>query len=115
LLAPFGRLVCYGVSELSMGLRRSPIKVVWKALRWPRFAPLARINHNGAVAGVNIGHLWSAEAIIRPQIEALLGYAREGRIRPRVDRAFSLEQAAAAHRYIHERGNIGTVVLTLGS
>jgi hypothetical protein len=55
LLAPFGRLVCYGVSELSMGLRRSPIKVIWKALRWPRFAPLALINHNRAVAGVNIG------------------------------------------------------------
>jgi len=59
LLAPFGRLVCYGVSELSMGLRRSPIKVVWKALCWPRFAPLALINHNRnhnrAVAGVNIG------------------------------------------------------------
>lgn len=115
LLAPLGRLVCYGVSELSVGLQRNPIKVVWKALRWPRFGPVALMNHNRAVAGVSIGRLWSAEAIIRPQIEALLGYAREGRIRSRVDRTFPLEQAAAAHRYIHERRNIGKVVLTLGS
>jgi NADPH:quinone reductase-like Zn-dependent oxidoreductase len=113
LLAPMGRLICYGVSELSVGLRRNPLKVVWKALRWPRFAPLALMNHNRAVAGVNLGHLWSAEQIVRPQVEALLGYARAGRIRPRVDRTFPLEEAAAAHRYIHERRNIGKVVLTL--
>jgi synaptic vesicle membrane protein VAT-1 len=114
LLAPAGRLVCYGVSELSVGLRRNVLKVVWKALRWPRFTPLSLMNHNRAVAGVNLGHLWNAERIVRPQIEALLGYARAGRIRPRVDRTFPLAEAAAAHRYIHERRNIGKIVLTLG-
>ncbi|HUL02977.1 MAG TPA: medium chain dehydrogenase/reductase family protein [Gemmatimonadales bacterium] len=112
LLAPAGRLVCYGVSELSSGLRRNLLGVVWKAIRWPRFGPVALMNDNRAVAGVNIGHLWSADALIRPQIERLLGYAREGRIRPRVDRAFPLVEAAAAHQYIHERRNIGKVVLT---
>jgi len=30
-----------------------------------------------------------------------------------VDRSFPLAEAAAAHRYIHERRNIGKVVLTL--
>jgi len=30
-----------------------------------------------------------------------------------VDRAFALTEAATAHRYIHERRNIGKVVLTL--
>ncbi len=112
LLAPLGRLVCYGASELSVGLRRNPLKVLWKALRWPRFAPLALMSHNRAVAGVNIGHLWNASAILVPQVKTLLEYARDGRIRPRVDRAFPLADAAAAHRYIHERRNIGKVVLT---
>ena len=114
LLAPLGRLVCYGASELVVGLRRNLLKVVWKALRWPRFAPLALMNHNRAVAGVNVGHLWSEAATLRPQVETLLGHARDGRIRPRVDRAFALAEAAAAHRYVHERRNIGKVVLTLG-
>jgi NADPH:quinone reductase-like Zn-dependent oxidoreductase len=114
LLAPLGRLVCYGVSELSTGARRNLLQVAWKALRWPRFGPVALMNDNRAVAGANLGHLWDAAQILRPQIETLLGYARDGRIRPRVDRAFPLEEAAAAHRYIHERRNIGKVVLTLG-
>ncbi len=114
LLAPLGRLVCYGVSELAGGLRRNFLRVLWKALRWPRFGPISLMNHNRAVAGVNIGHLWDRAAIVRPQLEALLGYARDGKISPRVDRAFPLVEAAAAHRYIHERRNIGKVVLTLG-
>ena len=113
LLAPAGRLVCYGVSELSVGLRRNPLKVVWKVLRWPRFGPLALMSDNRSVAGVNLGHLWDAASVLRPQLDALLGYARDGRVRPRVDRAFPLEEAAAAHGYIHERRNIGKVVLTL--
>lgn len=114
LLAPVGRLVCFGASELSVGLRRNIVSLAWKALRWPRFTPLTLMNRNRTVAGVNLGQLWSAERILRPQIEALIGYAREGRIRPRVDRAFPLGEAAAAHRYIHERRNVGKVVLTLG-
>ncbi len=112
LLAPTGRLVCYGGAELLSGERRNLLRVVWKALRWPRFAPLRLMNDNRAVAGVNLGHLWDSEELIKPQLEALLRYAREGVLHPRVDRAFPVGEAAAAHRYIHERRNIGKVVLT---
>ena len=114
LLAPVGRLICFGASELSSGMRRNLFALVWKALRWPRFAPLTLMNRNRTVAGVNLGHLWDADHILRPQIEALLGYAREGRIRPRVDRVFPVAEAAAAHRHIHERRNVGKVVLAFG-
>lgn len=114
LLAPMGRLICYGASELSGGATRNMLRSAWKFLRWPRFGPFALMNHNRTVSGVHLGRLWNAERLLRPQLEALLGYAREGRIRPRVDRAFPLEEAAAAHRHIHERRNIGKVVLTIG-
>jgi len=114
LLAPLGRLVCYGASELAVGTRRNLLRTAWKALRWPRFGALALMSHNRSVAGVDLGRMWGAEQIVRPQIEALLAYARDGRIRPRVDRAFPVAEAAAAHRYIHQRRNIGKVVLTFG-
>jgi len=111
LLAPTGRLVCYGAAEMVTGERRNLLRVVGKALRWPRFGPLKLMSDNRTVAGVNLGHLWDADHIVRPQYEALLRYAREGLLRPRVDRAFSFSEAAAAHRYIHERRNVGKVVL----
>jgi synaptic vesicle membrane protein VAT-1 len=111
LLAPAGRLVCYGASGLAQGTSRNLVRVLWRLLRFPRFGPLALMNDNRAVAGVNLGHLWSEQALLGPQMEALLRYAREGKITPRVDRTFSFAQAAAAHRYIHERRNVGKVLL----
>lgn len=111
LLAPMGRLVCYGASELSTGRGRTLLRTVWKALRWPRFPVLKLMSQNRAVMGVNLGNLWDAAHIIRPQVETLLGYAADGSIRPRVDRAFPFDQAAQAHRYIHERRNVGKVLL----
>ena len=113
LLAPAGRLVCYGASVLSEGSGRNLLKTLWRVLRFPRFAPLALMNDNRSVAGVNLGHLWNDRAVLEPQVAALLGYARAGNLTPRVDRAFPLAEAAAAHRYIHERRNVGKVVLVM--
>ena len=112
LLAPAGRLVCYGASVLSQGSRRNLVRTLWRLLRFPRFGPLTLMHDNRSVAGVNLGHLWKERARLEPQIAALVGYAREGKLTPRVDRAFPLAEAAAAHRYIHERRNVGKVVLT---
>ena len=111
LLAPAGRLVCYGASGLSEGSTRNLLRTLWRVLRFPRFGPLALMNDNRTVAGVNLGHLWNDRALLEPEVTALLAYAREGKLTPRVDRAFPLAEAAAAHRYIHERRNIGKVVL----
>ena len=111
LLAPAGRLICFGVSGLSSGLSRNLLATLWRVLRYPRFAPIPLMNHNRAVAGVNLGHFWNAERVLWPQFADLLRYAHEGRIRPRVDRAFSLAEGPAAHRHLHQRGNLGKVVL----
>ena len=111
LLAPGGRLICFGASALSQPGGRRLLTALWQLLRFPRFGPLALMSDNRAVAGVNIGHLWDQDAMMRPQIAALLRYAAEGRVKPRVDRAFPLADAAAAHRFIQERKNIGKVVL----
>ena len=111
LLAPAGRLICYGASGLSEGTGRNLLKILWRLARFPRFGALALMNDNKSVAGVNLGHLWSEVALLGPQVDALLRYAREGKIKPRVDRAFPFAQAAEAHRYIHERRNVGKVLL----
>jgi NADPH:quinone reductase-like Zn-dependent oxidoreductase len=111
LLAPGGRLICFGASTLSQRGGRHVLAALWQLLRFPRFGPLTLMSDNRAVAGVNIGHLWDHDALLRPQIAALLGYAAAGRIKPRVDRAFPMADAAAAHHYIQDRKNVGKVVL----
>jgi NADPH2:quinone reductase len=37
----------------------------------------------------------------------------EGKIKPVIGKSFPLTEAAAAHRYIHDRKNIGKIILTV--
>jgi NADPH:quinone reductase-like Zn-dependent oxidoreductase len=46
-------------------------------------------------------------------VEPLTGLLEHGDIRPVVAKTFALEDGPAAHRYLHERRNVGKVVLEL--
>ncbi|TMA84111.1 MAG: zinc-binding dehydrogenase, partial [Deltaproteobacteria bacterium] len=60
------------------------------------------------------GHLWERIDLLRREMLDLLVDYEAGRIRPVVGKTFPLTEAAAAHRYIQERQNVGKVVLTVG-
>lgn len=112
MLAPLGRLVMFGVSEVAPGERRN----IWRAFqawrRTPRFDPLSMINRNRGVFGLHVGHLWTERARLLPLMEMLLSELAAGRLQPVVAKTFPLERAADAHRFIQSRTNIGKVVLT---
>jgi NADPH:quinone reductase-like Zn-dependent oxidoreductase len=44
-------------------------------------------------------------------MERILGWYREGKLRPTVGASFSFAEAAQAHHYIQDRKNVGKVVL----
>jgi NADPH2:quinone reductase len=50
--------------------------------------------------------------MLRAEMLDLLADCETGRIKPVVGKTFPLTEAAAAHRYIQERQNVGKVVLT---
>ncbi len=112
-LAPAGRLVICGVTALAPGLRRSWWGLLKFALGVPWLAlnPVRLANDTRGVLGVNLGRLWAHEALLRAWAEQVLAYQQAGHLRVHVDRVFPLEEAAAAHRYIQERRNVGKVVL----
>ena len=70
------------------------------------------MNDNKAVIGVNLGHLWDRIELLRGEMLSLLADYEGGRIAPVVGKTFPLVEAAAAHRFIQERQNVGKVVLT---
>lgn len=111
LLAPGGRLCCYGNSAMLSNGRSSLFALAASILRMPWFHPIPLMNENRGVLGVNIGHLWKEETLLKPQVEALLSYLAQRKIAPIVDRVFRFDEAAAAHRYIEERRNVGKVLL----
>jgi NADPH:quinone reductase-like Zn-dependent oxidoreductase len=112
-LAPTGRLGMFGFSAAATGKTRSWLSFLRAAAQmpWLQFTPLALMNQNKGVFGVNVGHLWNEIDRINRWMEALLGYYREGAIRPVVATSFPFAEAAAAHHYIQDRKNVGKVLL----
>ncbi|BCJ56090.1 oxidoreductase [Actinoplanes sp. NBRC 14428] len=111
LLRPVGQLVAYGFANLSTGERRSLRRMAGQLARVPLLTPYGLMDRNHTVSGVNLGHLWNRADLLREELEAVLELWRAGAVRPRVDAVFPFEEAAAAHRRIGERRNVGKVVL----
>jgi NADPH2:quinone reductase len=113
LLAPLGRLVFYGLSQAAPGKRADRLRAAWAWLRTPRFHPLSLVRPNVGIFGVHLLHLDEKEHLLRPALEEIFRAVEAGAVRPIVDRVFSLGRGGAveAHNYIHERRNIGKIVL----
>jgi NADPH:quinone reductase-like Zn-dependent oxidoreductase len=65
------------------------------------------------VIGLNMLTLWDEKGSLEELIDPLQEWVEAGKLRPVVAQEFRLDDGAAAHRYMHERSNVGKVVLTL--
>jgi NADPH:quinone reductase-like Zn-dependent oxidoreductase len=82
-------------------------------LQMPAFRPLSLMNRNRGVFGLNLGRLWSEARKLDAMMTLLIAEWDIGRLQPIIARTFPLAEAAAAHRFLHDRSNIGKVVLTV--
>ena len=110
-LASLGRLYVFGVSSFAPGTRRSWVAALSGMWKMPSFKPLALMNRNQGVHGVNLGHLWDRGPELRSMLAEMLALFADGTFEPVVDRSFPFDEAGAAHRYIQERKNFGKVLL----
>jgi NADPH:quinone reductase-like Zn-dependent oxidoreductase len=111
LLGPGGRLICFGVSSLAPGERRSILSLLKFIFGLAWWTPIGLMNENKTVSGVNMGHLFDHVEILRPQFEALVRMYEAGQIKPFVDKTFSFAEAPAAHQYLHDRKARGKLLL----
>ncbi len=68
--------------------------------------------------GINVAHIFHKELTIigsnsatKRELEVMMPFVREGRLKPVVDRVFPLREVAEAHRYMSTRRHFGKVVL----
>ena len=101
----------YGASNVVTGDRRHLAHAMKEVATMPRFNALKLMNENKAVMGLNLLHWWDRRGSLREFIEPLTGLLERGAIAPVIAKAFPLDEAAQAHRYVQERRNIGKVVL----
>jgi len=112
-LSRTGRLGMYGNSSMVTGRRRSLLKMgpsLLSTLR-TRFKATRLINANKGVFGVNLGRLWEEPERVSSWMEEVLCWCTEGSIQPIIAARFPLEQASQAHQFLHDRKNIGKVLL----
>ncbi len=100
-----GRVVGYGLSAAMRDDHSAPD--IDTAVSAP--APLSPLLENAA--GFIGCHLGAPAPLFREWLNHLVELCEQGAIRPHIDRVFPLEAAAEAHRYLHERRNVGKVLL----
>src|SRR4051812_9100948 len=98
LLHSTGMLVAFGFSNMSGGEKRNLFRVAANFFKVPKFSPMALMDQNRAVAGVNMGHLWREVELLTGEMRELLGLYRAEKIKPIVDSVFKFTDAPAAHR-----------------
>jgi NADPH:quinone reductase-like Zn-dependent oxidoreductase len=113
LLRAGGRLVCIGSSAVQTQDRRSIPAALRTLALTPRFDALAMMSSSRSVIGINMLRLWDDKGSFDEFIQPLQQWLDEGTVRPVVAETFPLERGADAHRFVHERRNVGKVVLTL--
>ena len=106
-----GRMGVFGMSTASASGIRGKLRALKALAQTPRFHPLALMNRNRGVFGLNLGHMWDEGEKVASWTQEIVRGIHEGWIKPHVDRAFPFDQVAEAHRYIEARKNIGKVVL----
>ncbi|MBE2220433.1 MAG: zinc-binding dehydrogenase [Anaerolineae bacterium] len=111
LLMPTGRLIYFGASSIAARSRRSRWEMAKTLLYLPFHTPRQLMKDNKAVLGVNLGHMWDQAYRMREWMAQIVAWYDEALFRPYVDKVYKFEEAAAAHRYIQERKNVGKVLL----
>jgi NADPH:quinone reductase-like Zn-dependent oxidoreductase len=84
-------------------------------MRSPRFHLLTLLEPPIGVAGVGLFNLGHKTSLLRSALAEIYSAVEAGELRAVVDRVFSLDRAGAieAHSYLHERCNLGKVVLAV--
>ncbi len=111
LLSPTGRTVAFGLSNVIDGQKRSLWRVIGQLIKTPRFTPLAAMDLNRSLQGVNMGHLWDEVDMLHGQMTAIIALYDKGVIKPHVHAQIPFSDAAEAHRLLEDRENLGKVVL----
>jgi NADPH:quinone reductase-like Zn-dependent oxidoreductase len=101
----------FGMSTASASGIRGKLRALKALAQTPRFHPLALMNRNRGVFGLNLGHMWDEGEKVAGWTQEIVRGIHEGWIEPHVDRVFPFDQITDAHRYIEARKNIGKVVL----
>jgi NADPH:quinone reductase-like Zn-dependent oxidoreductase len=78
---------------------------------WLDTNPIRLMDQNKGVFGINVGHMWDESDRLAGWLAQLLELWTRGQLRTQVHAAVPFSDAPEAHRILHDRENLGKVVL----
>lgn len=79
-----------------------------------KVSPIKLFDENKSLGGFNLRHLLyqqDGSEYVRSTVDKIFGLWKDGKVRPVVDSAWALEDVAEAMQKMHDRKNIGKLVL----
>jgi NADPH:quinone reductase-like Zn-dependent oxidoreductase len=112
-LGPTGKLVVYGFHSMFKPGRGRPSwpQLLVDYLRTPRFNPLKMTGQNRSVLAFNLSYLFDQGDLLQEGMDQLLGWLREGAIRPHTVTTYAMRDVASAHRALESAQTTGKLVL----
>lgn len=111
ILAPAGRMVAFGLSNVITGSTRNILHVASMVMQTMFINPMKAMSENKSLQGCNMGNLWDAGDILMPQVRRLIELYERGVVRPHIDIEVPFDRAREAHERIEQRKNVGKVIL----
>ncbi|XP_051570744.1 synaptic vesicle membrane protein VAT-1 homolog [Myxocyprinus asiaticus] len=112
LLKPMGKLISYGAANMLAGQKKNLFAVAKTWYQQFSVHTLSLIQGNRSVCGFHLGYLDSETELISQAMTVILDLYRQGKIKPRIDSTYHLEQVGDAMRRMQERNNIGKILLS---
>lgn len=120
-LAPGGRIVNFGVSDMVSGKKRSLGRILSVFSQTAFFTPFQLMMKNKGIFGLNMLQLFNTpqetEALGHPNLmisslDQVLARFETQKYRVIVGKTFSILEGGEAHNYLQSHANVGKVVLT---
>ncbi len=112
LLAPGGRIVCFGAAEREAG-RFQILRDIQFAASFGFPHPIPLLMSSKGLIGVNMLRIADHRPLVLKRcLQAVVDLGLSGGIRPTVGGRFPAEQLAAAHEFLESRRSTGKIVVT---
>ncbi|XP_037546989.1 synaptic vesicle membrane protein VAT-1 homolog [Nematolebias whitei] len=110
LLKPLGMLIAFGAANCVTGQKKNLLAMAKTWYHQLSLNSLKLMQNNKAISGFHLGYITDEELFDRTLFKLLELY-KQGKIKPRIDSCYHFEEVAEAMKRMHERQNIGKIIL----
>lgn len=110
LLKPMGTIIVFGAANGVTGQKRNLFALAKLWYHQLSLSTLKLMQANKAVCGFHLGFL-KDEELITQTMDKLMELYNQGKIKPKIDSCFHFEEVADAMKRMHDRQNVGKVIL----